>query len=273
MSVQSGSHSSESGAGRSACDKCLSMSPQSNPAFSECLSTERSFSSVPKGGSAWGVIFDMDGVLVDTYHAHWESWRIIAAQEGRTLHEEEFAATFGRTSREIIASWPGASYTEEQIAELDRRKEEAFREILRKNFTPMPGVLEMLDRLTRAGFRLAIGSSGPPENVALVLERLGGPDRFAAIVHGKDVSRGKPDPQVFLLAAERAGVPPAGCVVVEDAPVGIEAAHRAGMKAIGLVSTGRTPQQLAEADLVIHSLDAMTPETLQALLLGKIPKK
>jgi len=213
-----------------------------------------------------GVIFDMDGVLVDSYWAHLKSWQIVAAQEGRQITEQDFAATFGRTSREIIAGWPNANYTEEQIAELDRRKEAAFRELLSARFTPMPGAGQMLQRLAEAGFRLALGSSGPPENVALVLDRLGCRDRFAAVVHGMDVHRGKPDPEVFLLAAQRAGLQPADCVVVEDSPLGIQAAHRGGMKAIGLVSTGRTPEQLAEADLVVRHLDEITPEQVLALL-------
>ncbi|MCS7305819.1 MAG: HAD family phosphatase [Thermoguttaceae bacterium] len=216
--------------------------------------------------SPLGVIFDMDGVLVDSYWAHLKSWQIVAAQEGRQITEQEFAATFGRTSREIIASWPNACYTDEQIAQLDRRKEAAFRELLAAHFTPMPGVHQMLERLAQAGFRLAVGSSGPPENVAMVLDRLGWKDRFAAVVHGMDISRGKPEPDVFLLAAQRAGLQPANCVVVEDAPVGIEAAHRAGMKAIGLISTGRTAEQLAAADLVVHHLEEITPQQILALL-------
>lgn len=216
-----------------------------------------------------GVIFDMDGVLVDSYWAHLKSWQIVAAQQGRHISEEEFAATFGRTSREIIASWPNAHYTEAEIAELDQRKEAVFRELLASHFTPMPGVHQMLERLAKAGFRLAVGSSGPPENVALVLDRLGWKDRFSAVVHGMDVHRGKPDPEVFLLAAQRAGLNPSHCVVVEDAPLGIEAAHRAGMKAIGLVSTGRKPEQLAAADLLVHHLDQITPEQILQLLEGR----
>ena len=220
----------------------------------------------PQGSAPLGVIFDMDGVLVDSYWAHLKSWQIVAAQEGRQITEEEFAATFGRTSREIIAGWPNANYTEEQIAELDRRKEAVFRELLSAHFTPMPGVERMLRRLAEAGFRLALGSSGPPENVALVLDRLDCRERFTAVVHGMDVHRGKPDPEVFLLAAQRAGVQPPDCVVVEDSPLGIQAAHRGGMKAIGLVSTGRTPDQLAEADLVVRHLDEITPQQVLALL-------
>jgi beta-phosphoglucomutase len=213
------------------------------------------------------VIFDMDGVLVDSYQAHYQSWQRAVATVGRTMSLEQFNATFGRTSREIIAAlWPDAVASEADIARLDALKEAAYREILAADFPPMPGVKELLESLRAAGFALAIGSSGPPENVALVLERLGGRAIFDAVVDGMDVSRGKPDPQVFLLAAQRLGVPPGRCVVVEDAPIGIAAAKAAGMASVGLVSTGRTRQALAAADLVVDSLAELSPAIFRELL-------
>jgi len=216
------------------------------------------------------VIFDMDGVLVDSYHAHYQSWQRAAATVGKKMSPEEFSATFGRTSREIIAAlWPDAVAGEADIARLDALKEAAYREILAADFPPMPGVNELLESLRAAGFALAIGSSGPPENVALVVDRLGGRTLFDAVVHGMDVTRGKPDPQVFLLAAERLGIPPHRCVVVEDAPLGIAAAKAAGMASVGLASTGRARQALAAADLVVDSLAELSPAVLQDLLVRR----
>ncbi len=213
------------------------------------------------------VIFDMDGVLVDSYQAHYQSWQRAAAAAGRTMSLEEFTASFGRTSREIIAAlWPEAVASEADIARLDALKEAAFREILAANFPPMPGVEKLLKSLRAAGFALAIGSSGPPENVALVLDRLGGRALFGAVVNGMDVTRGKPDPQVFLLAAERLGVPPCRCAVVEDAPLGIAAAKAAGMASVGLASTGRARRDLAAADLVVDSLTELSPAVFRNLL-------
>jgi len=215
------------------------------------------------------VIFDMDGVLIDSYWAHFESWRIVAAEEGLEITEEQFSRTFGRTSREIIAAlWGDKTPGEERIRELDERKEAAFRDLIRDNFPIMPGATELLDALHREGFRVAIGSSGPPENVALTVEKLGRSNIFGAIITGKDVTRGKPDPQVFLLAAERLNVPPRWCAVVEDAPPGVEAAHRAGMKAVGFASTGRTREMLAQADLIVTSLFELSPQRLRDLILG-----
>jgi beta-phosphoglucomutase len=218
-------------------------------------------------GRAFGVIFDMDGVLVDSYHAHYESWRRMAAEHGRTMTRAQFDATFGRTSREVITTiWPELDGAAEPIRALDDRKEAWFREILAANFPAMPGVRELLHRLRDAGVPMALGSSGPPENVRLVLKRLCVRPLLAAVVTGSDVTRGKPDPEVFLIAARRMGMVPQRCVVVEDAPLGIDAAHAAGMAAVGLLSTGRTSDQLARADLVIRSLRELSPRALRDLL-------
>jgi beta-phosphoglucomutase len=215
------------------------------------------------------VIFDMDGVLVDSYRAHFESWRLMAAEEGHEITEAQFAASFGRTSREVIRSWWGDRYDDRQTARLDDRKEDLYREILAADFPSMDGAQELLGSLRRAGFLLAIGSSGPPENIELCVDRLGGPEQFGAIVSANDVTRGKPDPQVFLLAADRLGARPAECVVVEDAPLGVEAARKAGMAVVAVASTGRTRESLARADFVVNSLRGITPEKIDRLIDGR----
>jgi beta-phosphoglucomutase len=216
------------------------------------------------------VLFDMDGVLIDSYRAHFESWRRTAAELGRVYSEEQFAAGFGRTSREVIAEqWESGGQerlSDEQIAQIDERKEALFREILSADFPAMPGAVALIESLVEAGFRVAVGSSGPTQNVRLAIERLGIGKLLSAVVTGHDVKHGKPDPQVFLLAAERCGVAPARCVVVEDAPVGIEAARRGGMHVIGLASTGRTIEQLRAADLVVMSLHELSPHTFLQVL-------
>ena len=215
------------------------------------------------------VIFDMDGVLVDTYRAHFQSWNVVAGEEGTEMSEEQFAATFGRTSREIIALlWPELSDDAAAIQRFDDRKEEAFRRIIAKDFPAMPGVERLLAGLASAGIPTAIGSSGPPANVALVVERLGAKHSFGAVVTADDVTRGKPDPEVFLLAAERLGVPPERCVVVEDAPPGLKAAKAAGMYCVGMASTGRTREELSAADLVVDSLDELGPGVFRGLVDG-----
>jgi len=211
------------------------------------------------------VIFDMDGVLVDSYRAHFESWLALAREEGSTFTEEDFAATFGRTSRDIIANLWGEGLGDERIAEMDARKEAAYREIIAEDFPEMPGAGELVRALHEAGFLLAVGSSGPPENVAVAMAGLGLPDCFAATVTGREVTRGKPDPEVFLKAAGKLAVPPGRCAVVEDAPAGVEAANRADMASVAL--TGTAPREdLAGADLVVDSLRELTPDRLDRLI-------
>lgn len=223
--------------------------------------------------NAVAVIFDMDGVLIDSYHAHYRSWLEMAEPEGLSFTEAEFATTFGHTSREIIARfWGEGRYDDAQIAELDRRKEAAYRKIIETDFPDMPGAVELLRSLRAAGFRLAVGSSGPPENVAMVLEKLDARELFDAVVTGADVRRGKPDPEVFLLAAQRLGVVPGNCAVIEDAPAGVAAANAAGMTSVGLLSTGRTRKDLVAARAVVESLDDLTPQLLHELIAkGQTP--
>jgi beta-phosphoglucomutase len=211
------------------------------------------------------VIFDVDGVLVDSYRAHFTSWRQLYGELGIDYSEAAFAGDFGRTSRDILCRSLGAETSDARIRQLDQRKESLFRELLRADFPAMDGAVELIEALAADDFAIAVGSSGPPENIALTLEKLGCVDKVTAIVTGADVKRGKPDPQVFQLAAERLGMPAASCTVIEDAVHGIEAARRAGMTSIALTGTA-TRQQLAAADLAVDSLRELRPAIIRALV-------
>jgi HAD superfamily hydrolase (TIGR01509 family) len=210
------------------------------------------------------VIFDVDGVLIDSYQAHYKSWLEMFAEHGVSFTEAEFRKTFGRTSHDIIAALYGADLSADDIRVWDDRKEALYRDIIRENFPAIAGAVELLDNLHQAGFQLGVGSSGPPENIALTLEGLGRANLFDAIVTRIDVTRGKPDPQVFQIAGERLGRKPDQCVVVEDAPAGIEAANRAGMASVALTGTA-TRAELAHARLIVDSLRELTPERLRDL--------
>lgn len=215
----------------------------------------------------YAVIFDMDGVLVDSYRDHYESWQTFCHERGLAMSEEYFAATFGRTSREVIVDlWGQDRFTPEEIAEIDRRKESIFRNRLANHFPVMDGARELIDALKVAGIAIGVGSSAPPENVWFSLDRIERRDSFSSVVTGADVTRGKPDPQVFLLNSQRLGVPPERCLVIEDAPPGIEAALAAGMTCVGFASTGRRPEQLTAAHQVIRSLRELTPDSLVGLM-------
>jgi len=214
------------------------------------------------------VIFDVDGVLVDSYGPHFRSWRALAAESGFDITEAQFAETFGKTSRDIIRRfWHRDAGDVSRVSELDDRKEALYRRIVSEDFPTMDGAPELLEALHRDGFVLAVGSSGPPENVELALDRLGKRELVAAAVTGADVTRGKPDPQVFLIAAGRLAASPAECAVVEDAPDGVRAARAAGMAVVALLSTGRRESDFEEArpDLIVASLRELSPEILRAL--------
>lgn len=212
-----------------------------------------------------GAIFDMDGVLVDSYRAHFVSWQQLADAHGLDFTEEQFASTFGKTSREIIRQFWSDRVCEDDIPQWDSQKEAFYRDILRANFPEMDGASELIRLLRADGFALAIGSSGPSENVRAVLDCLPGGALFAAAVNGHDVTHGKPAPDVFLKAAEKLALPADRCVVIEDAPVGVEAAHRAGMVVAALTGTA-SREQLARADLVVDSLGELNGETLSRLI-------
>ena len=211
------------------------------------------------------VIFDMDGVLIDSYHAHFAGWSGLYHELELSYSEAEFAHDFGRTSRDILFRRFGEQLTDKRIRELDERKEALFRDSVRENFPAMDGALDLIDALTADGFLLAIGSSAPTENIVLCLEKLGRRESFTAVVTGQEVTRGKPDPQVFQLAASRLGVTPEHCVVVEDAVHGIEAANRAGMRSVALTGTA-TREHLASADLIVESLRQLKPVTFRELI-------
>jgi len=214
----------------------------------------------------YAVIFDMDGVLVDSYRPHFQSWQMLAAENGLSISQEQFAATFGRTSREIIRTlWPEHVTDEQQVAAWDARKEAIYRELLERDFPEMDGAGKLLTDLHAAGFALAIGSSGPPENLQAALKGLTGAERISATVNGHEVTHGKPDPEVFLLAARRLGVQPHRCAVIEDAPAGIDAARRAGMAAIAITGTAER-KKLARADLIVDSLRELSPGMIRELI-------
>ena len=189
----------------------------------------------------------------------------MAEEMGCVFTERRFTESFGRTSREILADYWPVKLSPEQIAAADDRKEHLYRLIVRDDFPEMPGARRLVRALHEAGFALAVGSSGPRANVEVVIEGLGAGDVFDATVCGEDVTRGKPDPEVFLTVADRLGVRPGRCVVVEDATAGVAAANRAGMLAIAL--TGTAPRdQLAAAEIVVDSLAELTPQRIAECL-------
>jgi beta-phosphoglucomutase len=214
-------------------------------------------------------IFDHDGVLVDSLALHQDAWLEMARRTGLPITAEFIHETFGMTNPMIFARLLGEASHDHDLVRYSLQKEECYREVARGRIVLMDGVCELLDALTEAGVRLAIGSSGPRPNLELTVETCGLIGRFAAIAALEDIERGKPDPQVFLLAASRAGVDPARAVVFEDAPVGIQAAKAAGMRAVGVTTTHPAPSLWdAGADDVVDRLGGYDVAGLVRTLSG-----
>jgi beta-phosphoglucomutase family hydrolase len=216
-----------------------------------------------------GAIFDWDGVIVDSSRAHETAWERLGAETGRPLPAGHFKAGFGRKNEHIIPKILGWDLPPGQVTALGRRKEELYREVLRQTgVEPLPGVREFLAALHAAGVPCAVGSSTERLNIDTIMGVIGLDRYFSTIVAADDVTRGKPDPQVFLLGAQRLGVPPARCVVFEDALAGLEAARAGGMKAVAVATTHPAEALRAHADRVVHRLDELAVADLQSLVSG-----
>ncbi len=217
----------------------------------------------------FGAIFDWDGVIIDSGKLHAQSWQLLAAELGRTIAAGSFLRGFGMKSSRIIQEIHQWADEPAEVASLTNRKEALYRQLVaQSDIAPLPGVVEWLQRLREAGVPCAVASSTHRANIEAVLHRLGLEEAFREIISAEDVVHGKPNPEVFEKAAARLGLPPARAVVFEDAHVGIEAAHAAGMKVVA-VATTHPLEQLREADLVVRRLDELTVEQVAALLAEK----
>lgn len=213
----------------------------------------------------FGAIFDWDGVIIDSAALHEQSWHRLAGELNTTIAPGSFKRGFGMKSARIIEEIHRWSADAAEIARLTNRKEALYREIVAQaEIAPLPGVVEWLHRLREAQIPCAVASSTQRLNIDIVLQRLGLENAFATIISAEDVTHGKPHPGVFEKAADRLGVSRERCVVFEDAHVGIEAAHAAGMKVVA-VTTTHPAGQLADADLVVRQLGELTVEQVARL--------
>ena len=210
------------------------------------------------------VIFDMDGVLADTGKIHFESWVKMASEINVEFTKKFFNETFGQQSPTITKKLVGNKFDEKKIMELANRKEKYYRDLVKDKLKPLPGVLDLLTELKKYNFKLAVGSSGPPENVDLLLKTLKVKDIFDVIITAADVDKSKPHPDVFLKVSEKLNISPDKCIVIEDAPVGIEAARRAGMRSIALTTT-HDYKELIDADLVVKDLSHISIDDIITL--------
>jgi HAD superfamily hydrolase (TIGR01509 family) len=212
-------------------------------------------------------LWDLDGTLVDSGEYHWQAWRDTMRGEGVELDYQQFLDSFGQKNDRILAGWLGEKATPEVIARVGDAKEALYRRLATSGeLAPLPGAAEWVVRLHRAGWRQAVASSAPAENVRVMLRVLNLDRYFDAITAAEDVTAGKPDPQVFLIAAAKLNMDPSSCVVVEDAGAGVEAAKRAGMKCVGVSRTVALP-----ADVFVRSLAELPRDAFDNLVSVRQP--
>ena len=209
------------------------------------------------------VIWDLDGVVIDSADEHRLAWQRLAREEGVTFTDADFWSTFGKRNDDIIPQFWGSLSTE-QLKALADRKEAYFRELIRERAVPLPGAMELMRELHEAGFAQALASSTPIENIQLISDVLGLKRYLSVLVSGETVARGKPAPDIFLKAASELHMHSSWCVVIEDAVAGVQAAHAAGMRCIAVVGNRDLPG-LREAELMVKDLTEVDVERVRAL--------
>jgi HAD superfamily hydrolase (TIGR01509 family) len=212
----------------------------------------------------WAVLWDMDGVLADSTQLHYQSWKATFDPRGMVITDEMFRRTFGRNNRAVLTDIFGRPPSEEELEQISTEKESWFCEHIPGNMDLLPGALDWLKRFQSWGFLQAVASSAPSENIEAQVDSLGIRPYFGALVSAANLP-GKPDPAVFLKAANLLGVSPARSVVIEDAPAGVEGARRGGMLCIAVLTT-QMASALQGADLVVYRLTDLKENALCKLL-------
>ncbi len=211
-------------------------------------------------------IFDMDGTIVDNMAFHTRSWITFFERRGRVIDADEFfRATAGRQGKEIIRSHMGEHLADEEVATLNHEKEAVYRELYQPHRKTVEGFEDLIAVAKASGVKLAVATAAPPANIAFTLDGLDLRRHFDAIVGAADVARGKPHPDVFLKAAQQAGVAPEHAIVFEDAPLGVEAARRAGMRAVVLTTT-LPASAFAEFDNIVAIVNDFSELDVEALI-------
>lgn len=212
----------------------------------------------------FAVLWDMDGVLTDSTRLHYLSWVKTLKKRGLEVTYEKFIRTFGQNNQAVLTGFFDRPPTAEELTQIPAEKEGWFRDHIVGNVELLPGVVRWLQRFQSWGAAQAVASSGPPENIAAQVDALGIRPYFNALVSSAGLP-GKPDPAVYLKAAAELGVTPDHCLVVEDAPAGVEGARRAGMRCLAVLTT-QTANALQGADKIVYRLTELTEAQARQLV-------
>jgi beta-phosphoglucomutase len=209
------------------------------------------------------IIWDLDGVIIDSAGEHRSAWQRLAREENVKMTDDDFWSTFGKRNNDIFAIIWGP-LSPEQAQQLGNRKETYFRDLIRQSAASLPGSMELMQSLHEAGYPQALASSAPIENIQLISEVLGLGRYLSALVSGETVPLGKPAPDIFLKAAQQLRIKPSYCLVIEDAVAGVEAAHAAGMRCIAVAGERDLPG-LRKAELMVKSLVEVDIERVRSI--------
>jgi HAD superfamily hydrolase (TIGR01509 family) len=209
------------------------------------------------GVANFGVLFDMDGVIVHSNPAHKVAIVLFCKNHGKEVTEQFLQEkVYGRTNKEWIPEIFGQGLSDEALLAYADEKEAIFREIFKDQLVPVQGFIPFIDRLKVGGVKMAVATSAPSENADFILEGLAIKDRFEALLNSSHVDKGKPNPEVYLKAAAALGMPPERCIVVEDSLAGVKAGIGAGCKVVG-VTTTHTAAELVGCALVVDDFDGL----------------
>lgn len=207
-------------------------------------------------------LFDLDGVIIDSSEFHKQSWVVLMSSKGINFSEEDFKITFGKRNEEILKDY-FPDLPESEIKKMSYEKEELYRKFAKGNIKPIDGSIDTLRLIRENGFKIALVSSTPKENIDFIFKELKLDNFFDAVVSGTDIKQGKPNPECYLIAAAKLGVKPQRCYVVEDSEHGLEAGKRSGAKCIGITTTHK---KLKNADIVVNNFYEMN-ELIKKVIL------
>jgi len=200
-----------------------------------------------------GAIFDMDGTIIDNQPYHRKAWLEFAKRHGFDWTEEEIREkTSGKKNALILPELLQKELSEEEINQFANEKEEIYRELYTGNITPITGFTEVFELLKNHNIKIAIATTAQKNNRDFILGGLGIEEKLDGVVGEEDFTKGKPDPELLLKAAEKIGIDPTNCIMFDDAPIGVEAAHNAGMKIICLTTT-HSDEEFQDGDIIIKN--------------------
>ncbi len=211
------------------------------------------------------ILFDMDGVIVDNHKIHIQAWKVFGERKNFSITDEDVYGFFGNTNNEILKMIMGNQLSSEEMIKLAREKEMIYREIFEKTIKPVDGLPELLGNLKKEHINTAVATAGPEENLTFVLKKTGLTSYFDILVHDSMVTNGKPDPEIYLMAADKLNIPPKNCLVFEDAVHGIASGKKAGMKVVALTTT-YTKDKLLKADKIIKNFNEIDIRTIKKMV-------